>query len=74
MKFVLILSLCSFVTNNCFVVAETENYYKDWNTCMTEALVLSKEIIQNITPEEINKLRLATKYICLEYKEEGTEL
>jgi len=74
MKFVLILSLCSFVSGNCLVVSDSKTQYEDWNSCMQDAMIKSKELIKELKPEEINKLKLATKYICFELEEQGMKL
>lgn len=72
MNFLLVISVCSFITGNCFVVAESNIQYNTWNECMQDALIKSSSIMKEIPEKDINKLKLATKYFC--YEEEKTKV
>ena len=46
MKFILVISLCSFVNNQCLPPAEVKGEYDSWKDCTIAALEISKEIIK----------------------------
>ena len=45
MKFILIMSLCSFINNQCLSPVQIDGDYSSWKECTLAALELSKEII-----------------------------
>lgn len=64
MKFILTISLCSFINNTCLPPVEINKEFNSWNECVVAALDLSKNIIVAQEPENVNSLKIATKFIC----------
>ena len=68
MKFILVISLCSFVNNQCLPPAEVKDEYDSWKDCAIAALEISKEIIKAQENNLVNDNKLATKFMCNESK------
>ena len=66
MKFILIMSLCSFINNQCLSPVQIDGDYNSWKECALAALELSKEIIIAQENTFINDNKVATKFICEE--------
>jgi len=66
MKFILIMSLCSFINNQCLSPVQTDGDYSSWKECTLAALELSKEIIIAQENTFINDNKVATRFICEE--------
>ena len=72
MKYVIILYLCTFATNEpqCFqstiVPYEFPNYYD----CITEGYKFSYDHLKKLEPEEITVKKLAVKFVCKEVETE----
>ena len=45
MKFILVISLCSFINNQCLPPTEVKVEYNSWKECTTAALEISKQLI-----------------------------
>jgi|TARA_B110000240_G_scaffold195146_1_gene244126 hypothetical protein len=68
MKFILVISLCSFLNNQCLPPAEVKGEYNSWKDCTIAALEISKEIIKAQEDNLVNDNKLATKFMCNESK------
>ena len=66
MKFILYISLCSVTANNCLEPIKHEEVFNDWNSCVVEALDISKKIMKVLDLEDINNFKLSTQYSCEE--------
>ena len=66
MNFILMISVCSFFTGNCFMTAESKFTYSTWKECVDDALYKSTIIMQSFPTKEINEYKLATNYSCYE--------
>jgi len=68
MKFILAISICSFLNNQCLPPVEIKTHYDSWKDCTFAALEISKEIINTQKIEDVNNAKLATKYSCTEHE------
>jgi len=68
MKFILAISLCSFVNNQCLPPVEIETHYNSWKECTVSALIISKKLLDTQKIEDVNNAKLATKYSCTEHE------
>lgn len=68
MKFILTISLCSFINNTCLPPVEIKQEFNSWNDCVIAALDLSKNIIIAQKPDKVSSLKLATKFTCTDIK------
>ena len=66
MKFILAISLCSFVNNQCLPPVQIQTQYDSWKDCTVAALRISKELLDTQTIKDVNDAKLATKYSCFE--------
>ena len=66
MKFILTMSLCSFVNNQCLPPVQIQTQYDSWKDCTVAALRISKELLDTQTIKDVNDAKLATKYSCFE--------
>ena len=64
MKFILAISLCSFIDNTCLPPVEIKQEFNSWNDCVVAALDLSNNIILAQEIDNVNSLKLATKFTC----------
>lgn len=66
MKYILVIWICSFVNNQCSPPIEINKVFNDWNDCVHEAYNHSSNFLEKQSLDDINKLKLATKFICKE--------
>jgi len=66
MKFILFISLCSFINNQCLPPAQIDGDYNSWKECTISALEISKELIIAQENIFINNNKVATKFMCEE--------
>ena len=65
-KFILVISLCSFINNKCLPPIEVKVEYNSWKECTTAALEISKQLIIAQEDNFINNNKVATKFMCEE--------
>jgi len=65
-KFILLLSLCSFINNECLPPLQVKETFNSWKECTIAALEISTKIINAQEDNEVNSKKLATKFICEE--------
>ena len=63
-KFILILSVCSFLTGECKPPVQPPIVYNSWADCATDASVKSLELLQKEGKDNVNQYRLAVKFGC----------
>jgi len=66
MKFVLIVWVCTFTSNQCSPPVQNNTIYNSWNECVVEALNYSTNFLAQQKNEDVNEFRLATKFLCKE--------
>ena len=64
MKFMLIMSVCSFLSGECKAPIQFPILYNEWAECAADASLKSLELLQKEGKENVNKYRLAVKYGC----------
>ena len=65
MKFILTMSLCSFVNNQCLPPVQIQTEYNSCKDCTIEALKISEQHLNTQKIEDVNAAKLATKYMCI---------
>ena len=63
-KFILILSVCSFLSGECKPPIQPTIVYDDWAECAADASVKSLELLQKEGKDNVNQYRLAVKFGC----------
>ena len=66
MKFMLVVTFCSFLTGECPVQFYDDSIYENWSSCMKEGISKSKDLVEGIDEEAINNLKVAPKFMCYE--------
>ena len=69
MKFILLISVCSYIQHECKPPVEYDFRFDTWKECALAALETSKKYLNLQDEKTINKYRLATKFSCEEVKE-----
>jgi len=69
MKFILIISLCSFINNQCLPPAQIQGEYNSWKECTIAALEISKQLVIAQEDTFVNDNKVATQFNCKELKE-----
>ena len=64
MKFVLMLSVCSFVTGECKDPVKYQETFDTWKECAIVALDTSIQYLELMDKDTVNKLQLSTQYSC----------
>jgi hypothetical protein len=64
MKFVLMLTICSFVSGECKEPIVYEQTFDTWKQCAIVAMNTSMQYLQAINDETVNKFQLSTQYTC----------
>jgi hypothetical protein len=66
MKFILVVWVCTFTTNQCSPPVEHDKIYNSWNECVVEAYNYSTNFLAQQKTEDVNEFKLATKFLCKE--------
>ena len=69
MKFILVISLCSFINNQCLPPAQIQGDYNSWKECTLAALEISKQLVIAQEDTFVNDNKVATKFMCEKLKE-----
>tara|TARA_X000001382_G_scaffold33087_1_gene21737 strand:+ start:384 stop:596 length:213 start_codon:yes stop_codon:yes gene_type:complete len=69
MKFVLMLSVCSFVTGECKDPIRYQETFDTWKECAIVALDTSIKYLKAMDTDTVNKFKLSTQYTCKQDKE-----
>ena len=69
MKFVLMLSVCSFVTGECKDPVTYAQTFDTWKDCAIVALDTSIKYLEAMDSNTVNELQLSTQYTCKQSKE-----
>ena len=64
MKFVLMLSVCSFVTGECKDPIRYQETFDTWKECAIVALDTSIKYLEAMDDDTVNKFQLSTQYSC----------
>ena len=68
MKFMLVISLCSFIHQSCKPIDNGTTLHDDWNKCMETGYIASIKILNDIGREEVNKYQIGTQIMCYQTK------
>jgi hypothetical protein len=69
MKFILMLSVCSFVTGECKDPIRYQKTFDTWKECAIVALDTSIKYLEAMDTDTVNKFKLSTQYTCKQNKE-----
>jgi len=64
MKFVLMLSVCSFVTGECKDPVTHAQTFDTWKDCAIVALDTSSKYLLAMDDNTVNEFQLSTQYTC----------
>jgi len=64
MKFVLMLSVCSYVTGQCKPPITYAQTFDTWKQCATVAMSTSLQYLKAMDNETVNQFQLSTQYTC----------
>ena len=64
MKFVLMLSICSFVVGECKDPVKYQETFDTWKECAIVALDTSIKYLEAMDDDTVNKFQLSTQYSC----------
>ena len=68
MKFILMLSVCSFVTGECKPPITYAQTFDTWKHCALTALDTSVKYLESMDNKIVNELQLSTQYSCKQDK------
>jgi len=68
MKFILMLSICSFVTGECKDPVKYQKTFDTWKECAIVALDTSIQYLELMNTDTVNELQLSTQYSCRQDK------
>jgi len=68
-KFILVITVCSFLDSSCMPPMEVPIPYNSWADCVDSALLKSQEVLKKWPRKDIEKHRLATKFMCYPVRE-----
>jgi len=68
MKFILMLSVCSFVTGECKDPVKYQKTFDTWKECAIVALDTSIQYLELMDTNTVNELQLSTQYSCKQDK------
>jgi len=65
MKFVLMLTVCSFVSGECKEPIVYEQTFDTWKQCAIVAMNTSMQYLQLMDDKTVNEFQLSTQYSCI---------
>ena len=69
MKFILVMSICSFLTGECKAPVQFNHIYNSWAECAAAGQLHGLTLLQKVGVANVNKYQLAIKYGCKEIVE-----
>jgi len=69
MKFVLVLTVCSFVSGECKPPIKYEQTFDSWKHCALTALDTSSKYLLAMDDNTVNEFQLSTQYTCTKQQE-----
>jgi|TARA_R110002033_G_scaffold120450_1_gene163630 hypothetical protein len=64
MKFVLMLTVCSFVSGECKEPIVYEQTFDTWKQCAIVAMNTSMQYLQLMDDKTVNEFQISTQYTC----------
>ena len=64
MKFILVLHLCSLLTQTCFESLHVNMQFNDHRSCALAGYEISGESLKQLNPDRVNQEQLAVKFEC----------
>ena len=64
MKFILVLHLCSMLTNQCYESLHVNMEFNDHRSCALAGYEISGESLKQLNPDRVNQEQLAVKFEC----------
>ena len=68
MKYILVISFCSFMSGECPVQFYDDTHYNSWSSCMKAGIKKTGGMINELDDDVINNLKIAPKFMCYEEK------
>ena len=72
MKIVLILFMCSYVTNTCLPPHQFSENFDDMYSCMIAGYEKSQKKMKELGKEEVNNYKIYIKFLCAQKEETNT--
>jgi len=69
MNFILTITLCSFINNQCLPPSQIKAEYASWKECVVSALDISKQLIIAQEDTFVNDNKVAVQFTCKEVKQ-----
>ena len=64
MKFILVLHLCSMLTQECFESLHVNKEFEDHRSCALAGYDISGKSLEQLNPDEVNLNELAVRFQC----------
>jgi len=64
MKFILVLHLCSMITNQCFESLNVNMAFNDHRSCALAGYDISGKSLEQLDPNSVNEQELAVRFQC----------
>jgi len=64
MKFILVLHLCSLLTQTCFESLHVNMQFNDHRSCALAGYDISSKSLEQLDPDRVNEHQLAVKFEC----------
>jgi hypothetical protein len=64
MKFILVLHLCSLLTQSCYESLHVNMEFNDHRSCALAGYEISGESLKQLNPDTVNQDQLAVKFEC----------
>ena len=64
MKFILVLHLCSMITNQCYESLNVNMAFNDHRSCALAGYDISGKSLEQLDPNRVNEQELAVRFQC----------
>jgi hypothetical protein len=64
MKFILVMSVCSFITGECLPPIQSLENFDDWKPCAIKGLQVGAEVLEAMDINTVNEYKLSIQYSC----------
>ena len=69
MKFLLVLHLCSFITQTCPNMMYPQGTYDTWSDCAAAGYIRSLKELHTLEETDVNNLKIVVSFTCKELTE-----
>ena len=68
-KYIMMIKVCAAIYGDCMPEFQHPVVYNDWYTCALAGLKETKELMEAVGPEVVNRDKITVSFVCKESEE-----